>query len=49
MGKPVDPGLIARFGEKLRATFDVWFGPLTPLPRLRLQAPRRGRSTIPPA
>ena len=30
--KPIDAGLIARLGRNLRATFDVWFGPLAPLP-----------------
>ena len=32
IGKPIDPGLIARLGQKVRETFEVWFGPLTPLP-----------------
>ena len=30
--KPIDPGLLARFGQRLRATYEVWFGPLLPLP-----------------
>lgn len=30
--RPIDPGLLARIGQKLRATLDVWFGPLQPLP-----------------
>jgi hypothetical protein len=41
--KPIDPGLLARFGEKLRATLDVWFGPLLPMPPVAPPdtAPRR--------
>src|SRR6185312_841805 len=29
--RPIDPGLLERVGQKLRATFDVWFGPLEPM------------------
>src|SRR5438270_12591458 len=29
--KPIDPGLLERIGQRLRATIDVWFGPLAPL------------------
>lgn len=41
--KPIDPGILARFGQKVRATFDVWFGPLLPLPPVapRDTPPRR--------
>jgi len=41
--KPIEPGLLARFGDKLRATYDVWFGPLLPMPPVAPPdtAPRR--------
>lgn len=29
--RPIDPGLIERVSQKLRATFNVWFGPLEPM------------------
>ncbi|HKW75208.1 MAG TPA: phage portal protein [Terriglobales bacterium] len=29
---PIDPGLIARLGRRLRNTLDAWFGPDLPLP-----------------
>src|SRR5690348_5410819 len=29
--RPIDRGLIERVSQKLRATFDVWFGPLDPM------------------
>ncbi len=29
--RPVDAGLIERVSQKLRATFEVWFGPLQPM------------------
>lgn len=29
---PIEPGVIARFGRRLRDTIDVWFGPDLPLP-----------------
>jgi len=29
---PIDPGIVARLGRKLRSTFDVWFGPDLPMP-----------------
>jgi hypothetical protein len=29
--KPIDPGLLERIGQRLRATIDLWFGPLAPL------------------
>jgi len=32
--RPIDSGLIASLGQKLRATLDVWFGPLSPLPQV---------------
>lgn len=30
--RPIDPGLLARLGQKVRDTLEVWFGPLSPLP-----------------
>ncbi|MBV9147974.1 MAG: hypothetical protein JO065_18805, partial [Acidobacteria bacterium] len=32
--KPVEPGMLARFGQRLRQTYEVWFGPLLPLPQV---------------
>src|SRR5437868_7731444 len=32
--RPIDPGLLERIGHKWRATLDVWFGPLSPLPQV---------------
>ena len=29
--KPIDSGLLERIGQRMRATLDVWFGPLSPL------------------
>jgi Phage portal protein len=29
--RPIDRGLLERVSQKLRATFDVWFGPLEPM------------------
>src|SRR5712671_4991647 len=29
--KPIEAGLLERIGQRLRATIDVWFGPLAPL------------------
>ena len=31
IARPIDRGLIERVSQKLRATFDVWFGPLEPM------------------
>jgi len=36
--RPIDRGLIERVSQKLRATFEVWFGP-----RIRSRQPTRGR------
>ena len=33
-GKHIDPGVLERIGQRLRATLDVWFGPLSPLPQV---------------
>src|SRR5438270_8070761 len=43
LGQSIDPTLIERVGQKLRATFDVWFGPLEPMPPVGPEdlAPRR--------
>ena len=32
--KPIDSGVLERVGQMLRATLDVWFGPLNPLPQV---------------
>jgi len=32
--KPLDPGLLERIGQRMRASFDAWFGPLSPLPQV---------------
>lgn len=32
IAKPIDPSLLARIGQRFRQTFEVWFGPLNPLP-----------------
>lgn len=32
--RPIDAGLIERIGQRWRATLDVWFGPLSPLPQI---------------
>ena len=41
--KPIDAGMLARLGQRLRATYEVWFGPLSPLPPVAPPdtAPRR--------
>ena len=40
--KPIDSGLLERVGRKLRTAFDVWFGPLSPLPQVApLETPAR--------
>ena len=30
--KPIETSMLARIGQRLRATYEVWFGPLLPLP-----------------
>src|SRR6266446_5778350 len=31
-GTPIEPGVVARLGRRLRDTIDVWFGPDQPQP-----------------
>src|ERR1700758_250266 len=34
IAKPIEPGMLTRLGQRLRATYEVWFGPLLPLPQI---------------